>query len=169
MQLFWITMSKKRNETDYTLQNLRRKMFRPKPKCIPFPAPLSSPSLLKRGLPWRHRGPFPYWLPRWSQSDEESRGQMLPGLILLSPVSSVSTFTFVSLCSSPPRLICTALRFLSSGYSNSVQRSPILMYRQPKYMLLWDVLCISLYNRMQDKKKQWWVWCTLAEAQVWTQ
>lgn len=64
------------------------------------------------GLPWRHRGPFPYWLTRWSQSDEESRDQMLPGLILLSPVSSVSTFTFVGLCSSPLRLISPAVWFL---------------------------------------------------------
>lgn len=64
------------------------------------------------GLPWRHRGPFPYWLTRWSQSDEESRDQMLPGPILLSPVSSVSTFTFVGLRSPPLRLISPAVWFL---------------------------------------------------------
>lgn len=48
--VFWMTMSQKRKKMHYTQQNLRRKMFCLRPKCIFFPAPLSSPSLLEQGV-----------------------------------------------------------------------------------------------------------------------
>lgn len=81
----WITLYKTCEE----------KCFASGKNIFPFLPLRSRHHCLNRRLPWRHRGPFPYWLPGWSQSDEESRDQMLLGLILLSPVSSVSTFTFV--------------------------------------------------------------------------
>lgn len=74
-------------------------------------------------LPWRLRGPSPYWSHGWSQRDGESRKQMLPDLILLSPISSVSTFTFAGhrrcppLPQPPPQL---PLWFLSSGSNNNL-------------------------------------------------
>lgn len=56
----------------------------------------------------------------------ESRDQTLPGLILVSPVSPVSTFTFVGLFSLLPQLISTAICY----------RSLIDSYSNPKYLQL---------------------------------
>lgn len=115
---------------------LMKKNVSPEAKTYSLPCPfILSIIAWAGGLPWRHRGPFPYWLPRWSQRVTRKvetrccRGFFL--LFLLSPLS-----LRVCLCSSPSRLISTARWFLFSGYSNTPIPSLLLIYH-PKYMIRW--------------------------------
>lgn len=169
MQLFlnnWVKDFKKRNGLYSTKEE--EKCFAWGRNVFPFLPLYSLHHCLNGRLPWRHRGPFAYWLQRWSQSDEESREQMLPELILLSPVSSVSTFTFVSHCSSPPLRISTALWFLSSSYSNSLlHRFEHIIHLNILYApVIYCMWVTILYLTECRIKKQWWVWYTLAKAQA---
>lgn len=125
--VFWMTMSQKRKKMHYTQQNLRRKMFCLRPKCIFFPAPfILSIIAWTGGYHGDTEGPFLIGCQDEVRVTGESRDQTLPGLILVSPVSPVSTFTFVGLFSLLPQLISTAICY----------RSLIDSYSNPKYLQL---------------------------------
>lgn len=106
--VFWMTMSQKRKKMHYTQENLRRKMFCLRPKCIFFPAPLSSPSLLEQGVTMETQRGLSLLVAKmkseWRGKVETRRCRgwywFLP--FLLSPLSLLSV-SFPSCCSSFPQ------------------------------------------------------------------